>query len=156
MLTRDWIVTLTVAAVLAACAKPTAKTSEPESQPRPTPAPAPAPEPEPEPEPEPAAAPEPDADAKQSLRASIQTYLPDLQACYEAALRDDATLAGKMTYTITIEPSGEVSSVVIESDTVDSEAVSACVRVEIGSWIFGQQGGTAASEVTFSAKFVAI
>lgn len=90
---------------------------------------------------------------KQAVTATIRRRMPGLEACYEKALRSNANLKGKMTYTITINPSGRVTDVTIEEDTVGDSSVRSCTEAKIKGWRFVSEGAEESSEVTFSVAF---
>jgi hypothetical protein len=90
---------------------------------------------------------------KKSVAATIRRRMPGLEACYEKALRSNASLKGKMTYTITINPSGRVTDVKIEEDTVGDSSVRSCTEAKIKGWRFVSEGAEESSEVTFSVAF---
>lgn len=90
---------------------------------------------------------------KKSVAATIRRRMPGLEACYEKALRSNAGLKGKMTYTITINPSGRVTDVKIEEDTVGDSSVRSCTEAKIKGWRFVSEGAEESSEVTFSVAF---
>jgi outer membrane biosynthesis protein TonB len=90
---------------------------------------------------------------KKSVTATIRRRMPGLEACYEKALRSNQSLKGKMTYTITINPSGRVTEVDIEDDTVGDASVRSCTIAKIKSWRFLSEGAEESSEVTFSVAF---
>jgi hypothetical protein len=90
---------------------------------------------------------------KKSVSATIRRRMPGLEACYEKALRSNAGLKGKMTYTITINPSGRVTDVKIEEDTVGDSSVRSCTEAKIKGWRFVSEGAEESSEVTFSVAF---
>ncbi|PRP96349.1 AgmX/PglI C-terminal domain-containing protein [Enhygromyxa salina] len=90
---------------------------------------------------------------KKSVSATIRRRMPGLEACYEKALRSNQSLKGKMTYTITINPSGRVTDVDIEDDTVGDASVRSCTIAKIKSWRFLSEGAEESSEVTFSVAF---
>jgi outer membrane biosynthesis protein TonB len=90
---------------------------------------------------------------KKSVSATIRRRMPGLEACYEKALRSNAGLKGKMTYTITINPSGRVTDVKIEEDTVGDASVRSCTEAKIKGWRFVSEGAEESSEVTFSVAF---
>jgi TonB family protein len=87
------------------------------------------------------------------VAATIRRRMPGLEACYEKALRSNASLKGKMTYTITINPSGRVTDVTIEEDTVGDSSVRSCTEAKIKGWRFVSEGAEESSEVTFSVAF---
>jgi hypothetical protein len=90
---------------------------------------------------------------KKSVAATIRRRMPGLEACYEKALRSNASLKGKMTYTITINPSGRVTDVQIDEDTVGDSSVRSCTEAKIKGWRFVSEGAEESSEVTFSVAF---
>lgn len=90
---------------------------------------------------------------KQSVSATIRRRMPGLEACYEKALRSNPNLKGKVTYTITINPSGRVTDVDIEEDTVGDASVRSCTEAKIKAWRFLTEGAEDSSEVTFSVSF---
>jgi hypothetical protein len=90
---------------------------------------------------------------KKSVSATIRRRMPGLEACYEKALRSNSSLSGKMTYTITINPSGRVTDVDIEEDTVGDASVRSCTTAKIKGWRFISEGAEESAEVTFSVSF---
>lgn len=90
---------------------------------------------------------------KKAVSATIRRKMPGLQACYEKALRSNQGLKGKMSYTITINPQGRVTKVVIEADTLSDSSVRTCTTGKIKGWRFFTEGAEESSEVTFSVSF---
>lgn len=90
---------------------------------------------------------------KKAVSATIRQRMSGLQACYEKALRSAPDIKGKMSYTITINPQGRVTKVVIEEDTVGDATVRSCTEAKIKDWRFFAEGAEESSEVTFSVNF---
>lgn len=90
---------------------------------------------------------------KKAVSATIRRRMPGLQACYEKALRSNQGLKGKMSYTITINPSGRVTKVEVEVDSVGDSSVRSCTIAKIKGWRFFAEGAEESSEVTFSVSF---
>jgi hypothetical protein len=90
---------------------------------------------------------------KKSVAATIRRRMPGLEACYEKALRSNASLKGKITFTITINPSGRVTDVKFDEDTVGDSSVRSCTEAKIKGWRFVSEGAEESSEVTFSVAF---
>lgn len=65
----------------------------------------------------------------------------EVEACYDRGLADDPSLAGDITVRFVVTPDGSVSSATIQSSTLDSGAVEACVRQAVGSWRFPAHSG---------------
>jgi hypothetical protein len=91
-----------------------------------------------------------DVDQK-GVRAYINQRTSALRHCYEQALRTRPDLSGKMTYTISISTMGNVTSVVIDEDTVGDASVRTCTQAKIKGWRFPRGEDTA--EVTFPVVF---
>ena len=97
-----------------------------------------------------------DAATKAALSETISAHLAELQECYEPELAKNPKLSGKMTYTITVERTGVVRTVLVDVDTVDSELVRACTVKKIESWRFDGSALEESADVTFSVAFAAI
>lgn len=74
----------------------------------------------------------------------VRTRRAALQACYERALRNDPTLAGRVVTQLTIEESGHVSGVVSTENGVSDPSVGVCVTRVMQGFRFspGPEGGT--------------
>ena len=97
-----------------------------------------------------------DAATKAALSETISAHLAELQECYEPELAKNPKLSGKMTYTITVERTGVVRTVLVDVDTVDSELVRACTVKKIESWRFDGSALEESADVTFSVAFAAV
>ena len=94
-----------------------------------------------------------DAD-KKAVQATIRNRMGALQSCYEKALRADAGINGKITYTITISVMGTVTHVQVGDDSLQDEGVKTCTVAKIKGWRFPTTpGAEASSDVTFSVVF---
>jgi hypothetical protein len=58
---------------------------------------------------------------------ALRTKGGQARGCYNRALRQDSTLAGKMSLQVRISPSGNVCSVQVTEDTLGDSAVTTCV-----------------------------
>ena len=89
----------------------------------------------------------------QAVIAKIRQYRGALVACYEAALKRNPTLAGKITLRFTIGKIGKVTKVDIEADTMHDDDVSACIIDHAKGWRFPPpQSGS--DGVQFSYPFI--
>lgn len=94
-----------------------------------------------------------DAD-KKAVQATIRNRMSALQSCYDKALRANAGLNGKITYTITISVMGTVTAVQVLDDSLQDDAVRGCTVAKIKGWRFPTTpGAEASSDVTFSVVF---
>ncbi len=62
-----------------------------------------------------------------STRGDISARSAAARGCYERALRTNASLQGKMTVNVRVDPNGLICSASISGDTVNSGDVSSCV-----------------------------
>lgn len=86
------------------------------------------------------------------VAAKIRQYRGALVACYEAALKRNASLAGKITLRFSVNQLGKVSHVEIEVDTVNDEDFAKCIIERAQSWRFpAPKGG---GEVQFAYPFI--
>lgn len=83
----------------------------------------------------------------------IRQYRGALVACYEAALKRNADLKGKITLRFSISKLGKVSHVEIEVDTMHDDDFSKCIVERASSWRFPPpQSGS--NEVQFAYPFI--
>lgn len=92
---------------------------------------------------------------QQAIQATIKHRTRGLQACYNKALRTQPELAGKMTFSISIDLAGSVTSVAVGDDTLGDKSVKTCVEAKIDEWRFPMNGATEPAEVSFSVVFSA-
>jgi TonB family protein len=89
--------------------------------------------------------------SSESLLTVVRRYAPGIQFCYENELKKSPGLGGKMVVSLTVEPDGTVSSVILVEDSLRSAAVSDCVTAQMRGWKFPAiETGT----VTFKTPFV--
>ncbi|MFK7986581.1 MAG: AgmX/PglI C-terminal domain-containing protein [Sandaracinaceae bacterium] len=82
-----------------------------------------------------------DPDSAGSLpREAIQNVVRDdqngVRYCYERELAENPELAGRVVYRWIIGADGHVQSVLVESTTLENEAVERCVHQRIQRWEF--------------------
>ncbi len=82
--------------------------------------------------------------------AKIQSvYVAGLQRCYRLALRDDASLEGKVALELTVEENGRVSD---PSASGVSDAVDHCIASQMGSWRFAAPRDEATFQISLILK----
>jgi TonB family protein len=72
----------------------------------------------------------------QLLGRTIRNHLSEIRACYERALKQHATLGGKLLLRFTLTPAGTVATVDVDEDTLHDPVVTACVKAAILRWRF--------------------
>jgi len=92
-----------------------------------------------------------DSRDEKAMKALIDARTPVLRVCYTAVLETRPELAGKITYTVGIDPLGRVLGVAIDEDTVGDAKVAACTKAKIKGWRFPQAEDS--GEVTFTMVY---
>ncbi|MCP4197230.1 MAG: cell envelope integrity protein TolA [Proteobacteria bacterium] len=83
----------------------------------------------------------------------INARFGQVKACYERRLRTDSSLEGKLDLNISISPTGRVTSVTVNRDTVKDTKMRGCVRQTIRKWDFPKPtGGRVVVAKTFHFK----
>jgi hypothetical protein len=59
-----------------------------------------------------------------------------IAACYERALKQQPTLAGKLVVRFSLTPAGTVGAAEVDDDTLGAPEVSACIRAVVLRWRF--------------------
>jgi hypothetical protein len=72
----------------------------------------------------------------ESITREIRSRRRAIAACYERALKQRPTLAGKLVVRFSIVAAGTVSAVDIDDDTLGAPEVGACVRALVLRWRF--------------------
>ncbi|RMG16509.1 MAG: hypothetical protein D6729_10790 [Deltaproteobacteria bacterium] len=72
----------------------------------------------------------------QSISRYIKVRMRSITSCYEAELKRNPSLQGKLSIRIVIGTNGRVADISIEEDTLGSPAVVRCVRNRIRPWRF--------------------
>ena len=76
-----------------------------------------------------------------------------MRDCYEHALKRDPTLAGKVELRFTIEESGRVEDVAVESTSLKSVQLAACIADRSKAWRFPKPNGEVVA-VTYPIVFM--
>jgi hypothetical protein len=71
-----------------------------------------------------------------AIAREIRARRKALAACYERALKQQPTLAGKLVVRFSLTPAGTVGAVDVDDDTLGAPGVSACVRAVVLHWRF--------------------
>lgn len=85
------------------------------------------------------------------LLAVIQKYAAGIQYCYEAELKRDEHLTGKLVVAMTVTAAGNVQEATVVRNTLGSERIASCALSQIRSWKFPPISG---GLTTFQAPFV--
>jgi TonB family protein len=71
----------------------------------------------------------------------IRAHFNEIKYCYERELQSQQSLAGKVSVSFTIGPTGEVLETSISESTLANEAVESCMLARIRRWRFPDPAG---------------
>lgn len=86
---------------------------------------------------------------KESISRVVKRHMSEVKFCYESALASNASLAGKIAVTWTIDATGAVASADVAESSLNSEAVERCVLDRIRRWRFPEPRGGGVVVVTY-------
>ncbi|HJZ85085.1 MAG TPA: AgmX/PglI C-terminal domain-containing protein [Polyangia bacterium] len=104
--------------------------------PPPTDPAAPPPPGEPAPPPEPVPESSPPSPEEDGVRFVVQHHLPQVQACYQRALKQAPELRGIIDLQFTVEPDGSAVGAHAIENTTGSEELAGCLVRTVESWTF--------------------
>lgn len=90
---------------------------------------------------------------KEQIQAVIQEHRKDIAQCYESALANSPTLAGKITVKFTISLEGKVQAVSVAESTMKAPAVEQCVTEQVATWTFPKPKGNGIVVVAYPFAF---
>ncbi len=87
-----------------------------------------------------------------AIQQAVEAYLPELQGAYAHARATDPLLLGSLVLDFTVEASGQVARVRLQSAKLDDRALREAVLAQVRTWRFPQASG--AVRVSFPLLFV--
>lgn len=88
---------------------------------------------------------------RDALVDAFEKYAPEAQDCYERALKQDPSLAGRVTLNLIIDTDGTVARANAIGETLMSERVNNCLEGLSSEWTFPRpEGGRAEVNKPFS------
>lgn len=85
------------------------------------------------------------------IAREIRGRLGAIKACYEAGLKRNPNIGGKLQLRFEISSVGKVTSADIENDTMHDEEVASCIKARVSTWRFPAPSG---GSVQFSYPFI--
>lgn len=73
---------------------------------------------------------------RNAISRYVKARIKAIQACYENALKRNPGLKGKVVVRFTIGPTGRVTELEIDENSLGNEAVIACIKTTIRLWSF--------------------
>jgi serine/threonine-protein kinase len=90
---------------------------------------------------------------KSTLQRVIASRVGQVRACYEAELQRNANLAGAVTVSLVIGPTGKVVSASIAKSSIGNAAVETCILARVRSWSFPPPADGGTVNVTYPFVF---
>ncbi len=90
---------------------------------------------------------------KELIRKVIASHRDQLRFCYELALQAAPALAGKVALSFSVAPSGDVAAAAVQSSTLASPALEACLVSRVRTWHFPVRARGAGYRVTYPFLF---
>ena len=85
------------------------------------------------------------------IAKTVRSRITAIRNCYEAALKRDPKLKGRIVITFTIGSNGRVKSLEVESSTISDPSVADCIISRMRMWSFPKPDG---GDVTASYPFI--
>ncbi len=85
---------------------------------------------------------------KDVINAVVQKHRSEIRACYDAALRRNPNLRGKIVIAFTIQPNGIVSAASVKESTLGDRGLGGCITDRVKSWGFPQPEAPVVTEVS--------
>lgn len=90
---------------------------------------------------------------KEEVAKVIHSHLNEIRYCYESAIANDPSLAGKILVGFKISSLGRVTSADAEENTMQSRIVSGCLVTKLKNWKFPEPRGGVHVAVTYPFIF---
>jgi Ca-activated chloride channel homolog len=85
------------------------------------------------------------------IAKEIRSRLGAVKACYEAGLKRNPNIGGKIQLRFEVSSVGKVTSAEIENDTMHDDEVASCITSRVKTWRFPAPAG---GSVQFSYPFI--
>lgn len=86
---------------------------------------------------------------KDIVRRIVRSHINEVRHCYNQGLTRAPGLAGRVSLSFSITPSGTVSAAVVQESTLADNAVGACMSKAVKRWKFPKPQGGASVAVTY-------
>ena len=91
--------------------------------------------------------------SKEIIRRIIRRHLNQVRYCYQKELQANPRLAGRVVVKFTIDPSGKVVAVKVQSSTLNNKKVEQCVARAVKNWLFPKPTGGGVVVVSYPFNF---
>ncbi len=90
---------------------------------------------------------------RDEIAAVIGRHTNEIRACYNRALWDDATIAGRATLHMVIAEDGRVARTQVQSTDIEHASLHRCIASKASAWTFPTPPGTGRSIVHYPYVF---
>ena len=90
---------------------------------------------------------------KASIHTTIRAHVGDVRTCYQAGLKRNPSLEGRVLVQFRIDPMGDVVHAQAQSSTLGDQAVENCILAAVRRWTFDKPEGDASVIVTYPFIF---
>lgn len=90
---------------------------------------------------------------KASIHTTIRAHVGDVRTCYQAGLKRNPALEGRVLVQFRIDPMGDVVHAQAQSSTLGDQAVENCILAAVRRWKFDKPEGDASVIVTYPFIF---
>lgn len=91
----------------------------------------------------------------ESVRMVVRHHLPQIQACYERALKGQRALAGVVEIRLVISGEGRVKRADVDRNSTGHEGLGKCIAYTMSRWRFPRPVGGVEIEVIYPFSFAA-
>jgi TonB family protein len=71
---------------------------------------------------------------EENLAAFVKARFPEVKGCYQAGLRIEPGLRGKVAVRFTVQPDGTLADVAAPADSLRAPGVTACILDAVRTW----------------------
>lgn len=90
---------------------------------------------------------------KASIRTTIRAHAGDVRTCYQAGLKRNPELQGRVLVLFRIDPMGDIVHAQAQSSTLGDQAMENCILAAVRRWKFDKPEGTVPVIVTYPFIF---
>jgi TonB family protein len=90
---------------------------------------------------------------KASIHTTIRAHVGDVRTCYQAGLKRNPALEGRVLVLFRIDPMGDVVNAQAQSSTLGDQSVESCILAAVRRWKFDKPEGDVPVIVTYPFVF---
>lgn len=87
--------------------------------------------------------------SKEQIKAVVGAHRSEIKACYDAALKENDKLEGKVVIWWTVAGDGKVVDAKVKESSLSTPAVESCMVEKIRAWVFPEPKGGGSVEINY-------